>query len=107
MSSSSGSQQQVRVKVLFFAQARELAGVSESELLLPARLASNDLKGRLISEFHLSLIGGVFVVALNESFVEEDTHLELRESDEIAVIPPLSGGAFYDLLLVAFRMCYE
>lgn len=81
-----------RVRVLFFAKARELAGIKESELVLPKILSSGELKERLVRDYRLESIRDVFILALNEEFVESDVKLCLSERDEIAVIPPLSGG---------------
>ena len=33
-----------------------------------------------------------FVVSLNQEFVDREQSVELRQGDEIAIIPPISGG---------------
>ena len=93
----------VRVKVLFFAKARELAGLRESELVLPADVTSSELKARVLADFNLESIKDVVNLAVNEEFVEPDIKLSLTEKDEIAVIPPLSGGTLLLLLLNSIK----
>ncbi|KAJ8673192.1 hypothetical protein QAD02_004454 [Eretmocerus hayati] len=70
---------EARVKVLFFAKARELAGRRYTELTLPSELTSAQLKDRLVQDFNLHSIQHVFVLALNETFVEPDARLCLVE----------------------------
>lgn len=82
------------VKVLFFAKARELAGLKESQLEIPASVSSTELKARVIQGFNLESIQDIVILALNEEFIEPNVVLNLRERDEIAVIPPLSGGIY-------------
>jgi molybdopterin synthase catalytic subunit len=77
----------VRVTVRLFAQLRERAGRDAVELELPdgARVADA-----------LSALGEVagglpVVMAVNRSYAGADT--ELRPDDELALVPPVSGGA--------------
>jgi len=81
----------VEVKVLFFAKARELVGCSSSSCSLPSNCTSDQLLAALLTAFpSLEALGGAFVLSLNEEYVEGD--LTLRTNDELAVIPPISGG---------------
>ena len=88
----------VTVKILFFAKARELSGIKECNLMIAQEIKSNILRERIVSEFHLESIQDNLILALNEDFVTEDVELKLLEEDEIAVIPPLSGGCFSKLI---------
>lgn len=88
----------IRVKVLFFAKARELAGCKESNIVLPVVLSATDLKDRLVEDYNLESIKEVVILAVNEEFVEPQAEVKLGEKDEIAVIPPLSGGRFLKLI---------
>lgn len=40
----------------------------------------------------LSVLGGSLVLAVNQEYVEEEQTLRLSAGDEVAVIPPISGG---------------
>ncbi|XP_023246949.1 molybdopterin synthase sulfur carrier subunit isoform X2 [Copidosoma floridanum] len=83
----------IHVRVLFFAKACELAGARKAELVLPSHsLTFEDLKDRVVYEFNLDSIKDTFVLAHNESVVDEAATLQIAEGDEIAVIPPISGG---------------
>ncbi|XP_043471893.1 molybdopterin synthase sulfur carrier subunit [Leptopilina heterotoma] len=84
----------VTVKILFFAKARELSGVKECNLTTIREITYANLKKTIVSEFHLESIRENLILALNENFVTEDVTFHLVEKDEIAVIPPLSGGLF-------------
>jgi molybdopterin synthase catalytic subunit len=81
----------VRIKVLLFGQAREWAGTSTLQLEVesPARVDTafarlKSLHPRL-GEMERSLL-----FAVNEQYVER-SHA-LAEGDELAVLPPVSGG---------------
>lgn len=82
---------QVHVKVLFFASAKEVSGKSEVSLQVKAKLSYEELKALLCQEFNLEIIKNNFILALNQDYIEAGL-LELKNNDELAVIPPLSGG---------------
>ncbi|KAJ0086323.1 hypothetical protein Patl1_07525 [Pistacia atlantica] len=58
----------VQIKVLFFARARDITGVSD----------------------FLEEIQGCMVLALNEEYTNDSVIVEHK--DELALIPPISGG---------------
>lgn len=77
----------MRVKIRLFAVLRERAGAGSLELDLPegARVAD-----ALAAVDHLA--GGVpLVMAVNREYAKPD--VELRAGDELALVPPVSGGA--------------
>ena len=81
----------IRVKVLYFGQARDAAGTGAEFLSLPS-LAS---VGALVSEStkahqRLKGISGSIRIAVNEEIAEEDHRLE--EGDVVALLPPVAGG---------------
>ncbi|KOX71042.1 Molybdopterin synthase sulfur carrier subunit [Melipona quadrifasciata] len=82
----------VQVKVLFFAKARELTGRKECYITVPQKLSYTDLLVKVINQFNLESIRDILILAVNEEFVSLDRVLIFSEKDEIAVIPPLSGG---------------
>jgi len=83
----------VEVKLQFFAKARELVGHSSTTASLPLSLSYQDLLTTLNDTFpSLVKLGGAFVLSLNEEFLPEEAEVCLKQGDELAVIPPLSGG---------------
>jgi MoaE-MoaD fusion protein len=77
----------VRVTVRLFAGLRERAGAAERELELPAGATAADVWPDELGERPDGLL-----VAVNRRYVSDDERLE--EGDEVALIPPVSGGAF-------------
>lgn len=83
----------MEIRILFFAKARELISASSSILKVPSvPLSTSDLY-LLIEESYplLKVLERKFVLALNESYIENEI-IELKIGDELAVIPPISGG---------------
>jgi molybdopterin converting factor subunit 1 len=77
----------MEVRVRLFAALRERAGTDEVELDLPDGAVVADAVGRMAA-----LTGGVPVVmAVNQEYANGDT--PLRAGDELALIPPVSGGS--------------
>ena len=42
--------------------------------------------------YSLEVIRDSFMISYNEEYIEENAILDLSPGDEIAVIPPISGG---------------
>lgn len=82
----------VTVKLLFFAQSRELAGVRETFIRLPRKLTYKQLLNIITENFNLHAIKNNILLAKNEEVCEDTVDVEIRDKDNIAVIPPLSGG---------------
>jgi len=78
----------VKVTVKLFAGLRERAGTAERELELPdgARLAE------VWPELELGNEPPGLLYAVNRRYADQDT--PLADGDEVALIPPVSGGAF-------------
>jgi MoaE-MoaD fusion protein len=78
----------VRVTVRLFAGLRERGGAAERDLELPddARVAD------IWAELGLGDEPAGLLYAVNRSYVERDRPLD--DGDEVALIPPVSGGAF-------------
>jgi molybdopterin synthase catalytic subunit len=77
----------MHVRVRLFAVLRERAGASELELELPEGALVRDALERMAS-----LTEGVSaVMAVNHEYAEPAT--ELHDDDEVALIPPVSGGS--------------
>lgn len=84
----------VSVRLLLFANARELAGSAEVSLITPAVLRDVDELKQIIFAVHpkLTALEHSAVIAVNESYVEPGVALTLRQGDEVAFIPAISGG---------------
>jgi molybdopterin converting factor subunit 1 len=80
----------MNIRVRLFASLREAAGRRELELECPAGARVSDAL-RLLAELYPNLRGlHTARVAVNLEYVGPD--FELRDGDELAAIPPVSGG---------------
>jgi len=103
----------VRIQVLFFASAREAAGLTQTEICLSNNnnnnstpSAVNDQQQQQANTSHLraalaerfpELAATVLdeesvTLALNEEYVPPGQVLPLKTGDTVALIPPISGG---------------
>jgi molybdopterin converting factor subunit 1 len=80
----------MQVRVLLFAQYRDAAGVGELCFDLPAGATAMDAVARLRSAHPSPVIPEKPVVALNMTYASLSD--ELREGDELALLPPVAGG---------------
>ncbi len=78
----------MRVAVRLFAGLRELAGTRATEIELPA----GSTAAQVWPELELGDEPPGLLVAVNRSYAPRDT--VLMDGDEVALIPPVSGGAF-------------
>lgn len=84
----------VNVKLLFFAKARELVNKTDEQLITSPSTSGAELIRLILKTYpNLSVISKAFILAHNEEYVTDSEEIiQLRDGDEIAVIPPLSGG---------------
>jgi MoaE-MoaD fusion protein len=79
-------------KVLFFASLVDLVGRDEATLELTEEVSVAELLDRLERQFpELKKFERRFRVALNQNFVDNDG--SVSPGDEVALIPPVSGGS--------------
>ncbi len=79
------------VRTLFFASYRDIAGTDELDVELDAPAAVSDLVRYLRnSGQEWQALPPTPVVAVNMTYASLST--PLREGDEVAFIPPVSGG---------------
>lgn len=89
---------QVSIRVLFFGAARDAVDATQIDLSLdaPATVSSafRNLAGRFTQ---LERFGRSLLFAVNQEYATADT--VLKDNDELAVFPPVSGGAhdFFEL----------
>ena len=81
----------VRVRVLFFGAARDAAGHSEIDFVLKSATTSGAAFEEVLAKFPaLRRFGQSLLFAVNQEYARADR--EVRDGDELAVFPPVSGG---------------
>ncbi|MCL5959797.1 MAG: molybdopterin converting factor subunit 1 [Chloroflexi bacterium] len=81
----------MRVRVRLFASQREVVGQRELELDMPGGSTASDVLSRLTSEYpRLAGVASSTMLAVNREYVDQKT--KLKEGDEVALLPPVSGG---------------
>ncbi len=83
---------EMRIQVLYFAVFRERLGRDEEALELAEGARVHDALAALAAKHEpIATLRTKFRVAVNQDFTNEDR--ELRDGDELALIPPVAGGA--------------
>lgn len=83
----------MKVHVLFFARSREVTNESEVDIDLDDGSTTEALTTVLLERY--PLLAEVFdtsVLALNQEYLGVGEHALLKDGDELAIIPPISGG---------------
>lgn len=80
----------MNVTLKLFAAVRDIVGESSRELQLDEGATPEQLWGDLVSHHRDLSVHRIPMVAINEEYAGADT--ELHEGDEVAFIPPVSGG---------------
>ena len=79
------------MKVLFFAQLKDVTKCDSVELNSPAPITVEQLWTKLFEQFPALTVHRTSVrLAKNMEYVSTET--ELSNTDEVALIPPVSGG---------------
>ena len=79
----------MKVEVRFFARCREIVGEKQREVELEDGVTLKDLKELLVREYpDLKML--TLLISLNHAYADPET--TLKDKDEIAVFPPVSGG---------------
>ena len=95
----------MNIRVLFFGAARDAVEANQLEIVVeePATVASafQSLKERFEK---LERFGRSLLFAVNQEYATPDT--QLKENDELAVFPPVSGGSqdFFELTTEAINV---
>ena len=92
------AQGQVSIRVLFFGAARDVVDASSLELSVDAPATVSSAFRNLVERFpRLERFGRSLLFAVNQEYATPDTML--KENDELAVFPPVSGGShdFFEL----------
>jgi molybdopterin synthase catalytic subunit len=80
----------MNVRVVLFAKPRELVGQPQVELALPVGATPADAWSQLSTRYDLGPLPRSFRCAVNSEYAGWDD--PLKDGDELAVIPPVSGG---------------
>ena len=81
----------ITVKVLFFGRLRELTGLDEESVEQPASATLSDVFDVYSARYpQLAAFRPSLVASRNQEFATWDTRLS--PGDEIAILPPVSGG---------------
>ena len=81
----------MQVRVLFFGVLKEIFGGENQMIAMPEGSCVQDLLDRVATDTDASRHIPSLAVAVNREYSRGDT--VLREGDEVALLPPVSGGA--------------
>src|SRR5688572_278276 len=83
--------QAMQVKLLFFATLSDIVGSRRLQLEIPAGSTVGDLLTQLESSYpRMKDYRRIVLTAINEEYVDQQA--PVREGDEVAIFPPVSGG---------------
>ncbi|AZA93655.1 Sulfur carrier protein moaD [Chryseobacterium nakagawai] len=80
----------MKLKILAFGITKDIFGAPEKEFVVHDNLNVKALKDILEKDFPQLVKLKSYFIAVNEEYAEEDQII--TDTDEIAVIPPVSGG---------------
>ena len=88
----------VKVRLLFFAAARELSGTNDTELMLKSATNFSNILEEITQVYpKISQLNEGIIISVNQQYCVPGEILTLQSGDEVAVIPPISGGILYFL----------
>ena len=80
-----------KIKVRLFANLRELVGEREITIIIPSGVTVSYLNNEILKKYpQLKSFSNKFVTSVNCKVTTGDTII--NSSDEIALLPPVSGG---------------
>lgn len=89
----------MRVKVLFFGITHDLTGCAQEQVELAEGESLEALRRRYEGRFpKLLSVGNALILAVNQEIADSST--TLHDGDEVAFMPPVSGGAGNDFYLI-------
>jgi molybdopterin converting factor subunit 1 len=89
------SSQSLQVRVLVFGAAREMVGSDQLELSLSAPATAESALREILAVYpELRRFGRSLLFAVNQEYASPG--MQVREGDELAIFPPVSGGSPHD-----------
>jgi molybdopterin converting factor subunit 1 len=79
----------MKIKVLFFASFREIVGSSSVELDVADGATTTAVFAGLCDQYPQFRLG-TMAMAVNKAYISDE--VRLKEGDELALLPPISGG---------------
>ncbi|MCL4132081.1 UNVERIFIED_CONTAM: hypothetical protein GTU68_027490 [Idotea baltica] len=90
----------VPVQLLFFASAKDLVGLSSKEYLLSSSTSSDSILQEVSTDYpDLLKLKGSLIVSVNQEYCDINQSITLVSGDEVAFIPPISGGKLCVLIV--------
>ena len=85
------SSEPIQIKILLFAALREAVGKNELTLEVAPHVTPTEVWNRLVTDHpELKDYDNTVMVAVNQEYAQP--WVELKAGDEVAFIPPISGG---------------
>lgn len=85
----------ITIRVLFFGAARDVVAQNPLPLTLDGPATVSSAFQQLVNQFsELERFGRSLLFAVNQEYATPET--ELKENDELAIFPPVSGGSGHD-----------
>ncbi len=82
---------QIHITVLYFASAKDATGKRKESIILPESTTIRELLLKISSSYpRIINILNTVQIAVNYKVVDVDSIL--KEADEVALLPPVSGG---------------
>src|SRR5262245_27020024 len=89
---SADATKQIHVRVLVFGAARDAVGSDEIDLALNSSSNTTRVREELFESYPaLKRFGNSLLLAVNQEYARPDQ--EIRDGDELAIFPPVSGGS--------------
>lgn len=80
----------MKIEILAFGIAKDIIGQTFFSMQIEEGTTAGDLKNQLRQKFPAFSKLSSLVLAVNQEYREDD--FELTSGDEVAIIPPVSGG---------------
>lgn len=82
----------MKITLLAFGQAKESLGSQALQLSFDSEITLDELRRYISNQFPELEILPHCRLAVNQTFIDEKSAYQLSDGDEIAILPPVSGG---------------